>query len=153
MKRIRTIAVTTLLVMFGGASAVYAAASVLTPGDIAAGLTGKSQAELYEERSAGKTYGAIASEAGKLEEFKSQMLEQKKALLNQKVLEGKITQDQAEQVLEAIENNQAACDGNGFKGAEIGKSNGLCFGQGRGKSSPMGRGRGLGYGLGRGQGL
>lgn len=68
----------TVAAVLGAGGAAYAATS-LTPAEIAANLTGKSVSELQQQRQAGQTYGAIANEAGKLEEFKTQMLEQKRS--------------------------------------------------------------------------
>lgn len=68
----------TMAVMLGGAGTAYAAVITKTPADIAASVTGKSVSDVVQERASGKTYGTIAKDAGKLEEFQAQMLEQKK---------------------------------------------------------------------------
>lgn len=142
-----------------GASSVAYAATTMTPAEITAGLTGKSVETLSQERAAGKTYGAIANEAGKLEEFKSQMLEQKKIILDQRVAEGNITQEQADAIYNSIKDNQANCNGTG--NAKMGKNSGAGLGKGNGMGNNMGNGRGgcggagicNGSGLGAGQGL
>ena len=134
-------AVLVVVGMFAAAGAVYAAVS--SPADIAAGLTGKSVEDLYKERAAGKTYGAIASEAGKLEEFKTQMIEQKKAILDERVKEGRLTQAQADEIYKNIQDNMANCDGTA-NGGQIGRKFGAGFGQG----SAMGRGAGFARGVG-----
>lgn len=144
----------TVLAIVGAGSAVYASAA-MTPADIAAGLTGKSVEALNQERAAGKTYGTIAKEAGKLEEFKSQMLEQKKVVLDQRVAEGRLTQERADAIYNSIKTNQANCDGTG--NAKIGKNAGAGFGQGQGNGmgkglrdgSGAGANRGAGFGLGQ----
>lgn len=125
-----------------------------TPADIAASITGKSVEEVTAERSQGKTYGTIAKDAGKLDEFKAQMLDQKKAILDQQVKDGKMTQDQADTIYNNIKNNQATCDGTGS--ARIGRQCGAGLGQGCGNGAGQGcgfgnRGRGNGQGLGRGR--
>lgn len=144
----------TVLAVVGAGSAVYASAA-MTPADITAGLTGKSVASLNQERAAGKTYGAIAKEAGKLEEFKSQMLEQKKLILDQRVTEGKLTQEKADAIYNSIQENQANCNGTG--NAKIGKNAGAGFGQGNGMGQGLGAGGNAGAnrgaGLGAGNGL
>jgi len=155
MKRFKKLVmVFTVIAVLGAASAVYAA-TTQTPADIAAGLTGKSVETLNQERSEGKTYGAIANEAGKLEEFKTQMLEQKKIVLDQRVADGKLTQEQADSIYNNIKNNQANCDGTG--NARMGRNAGLGMGQGNGMGNGRGAGAGAGicngYGLGAGQGL
>lgn len=144
MKVIKKIVVLLTVIGLLGATGVVYAATAQSPADIAAGLTGKSVENLYQERAAGKTFGAMASEAGKLEEFKTQMLAQKKVLLNQRVQEGKITPEQADKILSTMENNQALCDGTGMRGNGVGRQNCAGFGQG------MGRGMGCG-GIGQGQ--
>jgi len=125
---------------------VFAAVATKTPADIAAGLTGKTIEEVTKERSSGKTYGTIASEAGKLDEFKTETLEQKKQVLDQRVKDGNLTQAEADGIYNSIKTNQVTCDGTG--GASIGKMNGAGFGQGMGKGS--GQGQGVGNGVGRG---
>lgn len=140
----------TVLAIVGAGSAVYASAA-MTPADIAAGLTGKSVEALNQERAAGKTYGTIAKEAGKLEEFKSQMLEQKKVVLDQRVAEGRLTQERADAIYNSIKTNQANCDGTG--NAKIGKNAGAGFGQGQGNGMGKGLRDGSGAGANRGAGF
>lgn len=124
-----------------GTTGAVLASSAKTPAEIVSGLTGTSVQDLYQERQSGKTYGAIARDAGKLDEFKAEMLEQRKAVLDQQVAEGKITQQRADEIYNTIKSNQAICDANGNG---IGRANGICFGQGNG----MGRGQGAGRGMG-----
>ena len=71
-------------------------------------------------------------------EIKSQMLEQKIAIINERVKEGKITQEQADQIINEIKENQASCDVIGSR--KIGKKYGLGFGKGNGQGRGMGRG-------------
>jgi len=148
MKNFKKVVVLATVIGVLGISGVVYAADIKTPADITAALTGKTVTGVYEERAEGKTYGTIASEAGKLEEFKAQMLEQKKAILEQRVKDGVMTQEQADQLLTRIQNNQAICDGTGNAG--IGQSAGAAFGRGSGRGS--GQGTGLGNGNGNGSG-
>lgn len=129
--------------ILAAAGAAYAA-TFKKPAEIVAGLTGKSVETLAQERATGKTYGTIAKEAGKLDEFKAQVLEQKKAILDQRVKDGQLTQAQADEIYNAIKDNQATCDGTGSTG--IGRKCGVGFGRGNGQ----GRGMGLGFGQGNG---
>lgn len=131
-----------------GATGISYAAGATTPAGIVSALTGKSLEQVTSERAAGKTYGTIAIDAGKLAEFQAQMLEQKKALLNQRVAEGKLTQGQADSIYSTIQANQAVCDGTGSAG--IGQRNGSGFGQGMGLGSGSGAKQGKGGGRGRG---
>lgn len=64
-------------------------------------LTGKSVEKIEEERANAKTYGQVASENDVLEEFQ------------EKVSNGVLTQEQADQMLSHMEQNQANCDGYG----------------------------------------
>ncbi|HEY5587188.1 MAG TPA: DUF2680 domain-containing protein [Ruminiclostridium sp.] len=144
MKNIRTIVAVVAAVCVLGTAGIAYAADIKTPADIAAVLTGKSVTDVNEERAAGKTYGTIAKEADKLDEFQVQMLEQRKAVLDQRVKDGEITQQQADEIYNTIKNNQATCDGTG--NAKLGKQFGMGFGNGQGA------GRGTGQGMGRGMG-
>lgn len=142
-------AVLTAAAVLGAGGAVYAVTS-LTPAEIAANVTGKSVAELQQQRQAGQTYGAIANEAGKLKEFKDQMLEQKKVTLNERVTEGRLTQEQANTIYQNMQEKQANCDGtgNGCQ-ARMGQNCGAEFGKGAG----CGNGAGLGNGQCKGMGM
>ena len=146
MKGFKKIIVVAAVVGVLGAAGIAYAADIKTPADIAAVLTGKSITDVNKERAEGKTYGTIAKEAGKLDEFKDQMLEQRKAVLDQRVKDGKITQQQADEGYNAIKNNQVTCDGAG--NAKIGKKYGAGFGNGQGAG--LGRGKGMGRGAGNG---
>jgi hypothetical protein len=153
MKNVKKlIALVTVLGVLGVSGAAYAA-DIKTPAELAAALTGKTVTEVTQERVEGKTYGAIALEAGKLDEFKTQMLDQKKAVLDQRVKDGTLTQQQSDQILTRIKNNQAVCDGTGSAG--IGRGAGAGFGQGKGMGSGRGSGTGScnGSGFGGGMGL
>lgn len=140
----KMIAVVATLGIFAVAGTAYAA-EFKTPADIVSGLTGKTVEEVTAERYAGKTYGTLANEAGELEQFKQEMLEQKKVILDQRVEEGTLTQEQADSFYSRMEENQATCDGTGS--AQMGMRGGAGFGMGM-----QGRGQGSGYGM-RGQGL
>lgn len=143
----RLIALVASIGILGSVGTAYAA-DFKTPAEIVAGLTGKTVTEVTADRADGSTYGTIAADAGKLDQFKAEMLEQKKAILNQRVEEGTLTQEQADAISQTIETNQAACDGTGNAG--IGKMYGAGFG--RGAMASQGRGLGFGGG-GRGMGF
>ncbi|HZW83319.1 MAG TPA: hypothetical protein VFF14_07890, partial [Candidatus Deferrimicrobium sp.] len=114
-----------------GVAGVAYAAGAKTPAGIVSALTGKSAEQITAERAAGKTYGTIAQEAGKLDEFKAENLVQKKALLDQRVKDGYLTQEQADAMYKSMEVNQATCDGTGSAG--MGQRNCGGFGQGMGR--------------------
>ncbi|MDP4126527.1 MAG: hypothetical protein Q8912_06275 [Bacillota bacterium] len=137
----KLIAAATIVISLGVTGAVYAA-STTSPADIVSNLTGKSAEEITEQRAAGKTYGAIAQESGKLDEFKNQLLEQKKLVLNQRVNDGYLTQAQADQIYNSLKANQATCDGTGTGRTGLGKGTGIGYGHGVGMGVGSGRGTG-----------
>lgn len=145
----KLVAVVAAVGVLGTVGAAFAATAI-PPADIAAGVTGKTVEDVAKERAAGKTYGSIANEAGKLEEFKTKMLEQRKAVLEQRVKDGSLTQQEADKIYSAIESNQAICDANGSAGT--GMKYGAGFGSG-GCGMSNGQGRGAGQGMGAGRGL
>ncbi len=142
MKNIKKTALITLAVAIVLTTGVAFAAEFKTPADIVSALTGKTAADVQKERAEGKTYGTIAKESGKLDEFKTQMLEQKKAGLDQRVKDGVITQERADEIYNAVKSNSINCDGtgNGMGKGGYGKMNnssGTCggnYGMGRGWS-------------------
>ncbi|SDI10864.1 DUF2680 domain-containing protein [Desulfosporosinus hippei] len=137
MKKIKTYLIAATVVgLLGVTGTAFAAVTGTTPAEITAGLTGKTVEQVTTERADGKTYGTIADEAGKLEEFKAQILEQKKLVLDQRVADGKITQEQADAIYNSLKSNQATCDGTGNG---IGKSAGTGFGMGQGMGQGAGR--------------
>jgi len=151
MKKLSKIAVMGLSLLVAGAMTGTAlAASYGTPAEIAAGLTGQTtEAVIAARAESGSTYGAIAKEAGKLTEFKEQMLAAKKEILAQKVTAGTMTQERADAIIAAMEQNQASCDGTGS--AKTGQSLNAGFGNG---SAGQGNGAGgTGRGAGSGQGI
>ncbi|WP_291634300.1 hypothetical protein [Clostridium sp.] len=146
MKNIKKIVLSIAVVGVLSTSVAFGVVATKTPADITSGLTGKTVEEVISERASGKTYGTIASEAGKLDEFKTESLQQKKLALDQRVKDGNLTQAAADEMYTAIAENQETCDGTGSAG--IGRMSGAGFGQGNGQ----GRGQGMGNGLGQGNG-
>jgi len=149
----RTLMIGAVVAMFGALTVnAYAAASNSTPAELAASLTGRTVEAVTAERyETGKTYGTIANEAGKLEEFQSEMIQVKKAVLEEKVADGIMTQERADSILNAIEENQAACDGTGnLTGNRMGAGFGSMNGNGEGNGQGNRRGAG---GNGQGNGI
>ena len=132
------------------------AATALNPADIASKLTGKEVAAVQEERAEGKTYGAIANEAGKLDEFKKEMLENRKAAIEERVNNGQMTKEDAAKLIADMEERMATCDGTGMAAGGLGRKFGAAFGQGGGRGNGQGFGRmmrdGSGMAAGRGMG-
>lgn len=151
MTNVKKIVAVGAMVLLVGATSLTALASsnYTTPAQAVAGITGQSVEEVITEKTqTGKTYGTIADDAGKLAEFKTEMLEVKKDILAKKVAAGTLTQQQADEILAAIEENQANCDGTGS--ARIGQGLGAGFGCGNGQG--LGKAAGQGMGLGKGNG-
>jgi hypothetical protein len=161
MKNMKKILVAGAIIMaIGATSAVAFAASIYkSPAEAAAGLTGKTVEQIIEERQeTGKTYGTIAKDAGKLEEFIDENLQIKKDALEKRVADKTMTREQADAIIKALEENSANCDGTGS--AKIGQKFGAGFGSGSGNGARDGsgmrngggQGKGKGGGMGRGQG-
>lgn len=64
----------------------------------------------------------FAADSQTLDNFKKERLEIKKEFLNTQVLDGKMTREQADLIIKAIEENQKLCDGTRTK--KMGKGRG-----------------------------
>ena len=150
MKNVRNIVAAGVLTLAMGVTSmtVFAAAKYDSPQDALAGITGKSVEEIAEMKVENKTYGAIAAEAGKLDEFKAELFEQKKEALQERVTEGKIAQEDADALLERVQEHQALCDGEGNPGEGLMEGTGLQLG--KGPKDGNGNGEGLQSGEGNG---
>ncbi len=116
MKNLNKILAIGALITSVGVTSVtaFAASKYTSPADIVAGLTGRTTDSVIEEHNnENKTYGTIANEASKLDEFKKENLELKKETINEKVANGTITQDEANKLIKTIEENKSNCDGSG----------------------------------------
>ncbi|MGB8451792.1 MAG: hypothetical protein WCD89_05605 [Anaerocolumna sp.] len=134
MKRFVKVTVIIAAIFILGTAGTAFAATYKTPAEIVSGLTGKTADEVNTEKVAGKTYGTIANDAGKLEEFKTQILEQKRAYLDQRIKDGTLSQERANAMYDTIEESQAICDGTGSASLRAGCGAG--FGAGRGTNVP-----------------
>ena len=114
MKRWPKVLITGLLSL-GVATTAFATSNYTNPAQIVAALTNRSVDSVVDERyQTGKTFGMIADEAGKLAEFKQEMLELKKDELAKCVQEGSMSQERADQIIERIKERQEYCDGEGY---------------------------------------
>ena len=148
LKKVLTLGTLVLLISVTSLTA-FAASNYNTPAEAVAGLTGKTVENVIAEKfESDKTYGAIANEAGKLDEFKSEIFEIKKATLVKKVLAGTMTQEQADEIMAALDESMENCDGTGS--ARIGQKMNAGFGGMNGNGNGQGNGQGRGQG---GQGL
>ncbi|AGA69046.1 Protein of unknown function (DUF2680) [Desulfitobacterium dichloroeliminans LMG P-21439] len=125
----------------GATSSTVLAASIYNnPAEALAGITGKTvEGVLVEQYETGKSFGAIADEAGKLDEYQKELLEIKKDVVTQRVEAGDLTQEEADRIITSVEENQGYCNGDGF-----GRGRGGMMGNGYG--GMMGRGQGGGCG-------
>ncbi|MHB1485752.1 MAG: DUF2680 domain-containing protein [Saccharofermentanales bacterium] len=147
MKKFKTLTAigATVLAISAISFTAFAASTYSSPAQAVAGLTGRTEESVIAQKTeSGDTYGTIAKEAGKLEEFKDEMLEIKKDALAERVKAGTMTQEQADLILKNIEENQATCDGTGS--ARIGQKSGAGFGRMNGQGQGAGTGRGQGNG-------
>lgn len=127
----------------------FAASNYQAPAEAVARITGRTVESVVTGRiETGKTYGTIANEAGKLDEYKKESLEIKKDNLNAQVEAGIITQEKADAIIKTIEENQVNCDGTGT--ARIGQEMGARFGSNGAGRGLAGVNRGTGGGKGQG---
>ncbi len=92
-----TVAVAVLV----SAGAVFAS-EFKRPVEIASELTGQSVESLREQRLAGETYGEIVEAYEVRDAFRAKMLEQKKAILDERVESGSLTQEEADKIYDAL---------------------------------------------------
>ncbi|AHM57391.1 hypothetical protein EAL2_c21100 [Peptoclostridium acidaminophilum DSM 3953] len=148
----RTALLTTTAVAVLSLGAVAFADSIMTPAQIYSEVTGKTVEQAYTDRqTSGESYGKLAQDAGKYEEFKSQMMESKKAVLEERVSSGQMTQEQADALMERMENCEGDSQGLG-RAAGAGFGRGSMQGKGNGERLKDGSGQGLRNGSGFGQG-
>lgn len=74
---------------------------------------------------------AFAATSYSMEEFKAEMLEMKKARLSALTADGKITQEQANTIMQMLESRQAVCNGTGNNQGGCGAACGMGFGRGQ----------------------
>jgi hypothetical protein len=154
MKKFKPVVTLIAVVVIVGALSITSFASTFntSPAKVVADITGRTVENVVAEKiEKGTTYGTIAKNAGKLDEFKEKVLEAKKEILKQKVANKDMTQANADRILATIEKNQATCDGTGS--AKTGQNMGAGFGnQNKGTSNGTGNCNGQGAGQGNGQG-
>lgn len=150
MKNGRKIVAASVLSLAMGVTSItaFAAAKYDSPQDALVGITGKTVEEITEKKvEENKTYGAIAAEEGVLEEFKVELMEQKKDVIEKRVSEGNLVQEEADKILERIQERQETCVGEGHSGEGMMEGNGLHFGDGSRDGLGNGSHHGEGHGL------
>ena len=151
MKKRTKIITTTLLTLsiFGFSTPIFASNQFDAKAEAIAKLTNKTVETIIEQKNTlNMTFGEIAKENGVLDQFKKVNLEQKEEILNEKVNQGIITKEEAENILNQIRENQENCDGSGSNSQNLGL--GLGLGNGNGSGNGSGRGNGSGNGVGNG---
>lgn len=82
--------------------------------EVLAKLTGKPVETIVKEKIDGNTtFGKLAEKYGVLDGFKAEMLNAKKAILDERVKAGTLTQEKANEILKALEENMKNCNGDG----------------------------------------
>jgi hypothetical protein len=145
MRNLRRAVVIAVMAMAIGVSSITAFAESVynTPAEALAGLTGTTVEEVTAARiETGKTYGTLANEAGKLAEFKTELLEMRKDALQAKVAAGSLTQEQAETRLAAMTANQAECDMTGAQKTMLKSGSFLRMMNGSASRAGLGMGQG-----------
>lgn len=146
MKNTKKIVVAALiLVLLGGGGAVYAS-TLASPLDILSDATGTPVDTILENREDGETLGSMAAEEGVLEQFQAAMTANREAVIQQRVEDGRLTQEEADQIKAAIQERIADCDGTGDgERLYLGQQAGMGYGQqGSGQYGSGTRGQGGG---------
>jgi len=148
----KTILVLAVVVMVFGTMSVAFADASWGPLAILEKLSGESQEDIYAMREEGETLGDVAKELEVYEAFRAEALTQKKAMLQEMIQAGEISEEEAEEVLAAFEScdgtQQQVLQGEGLFGQRAGN------GQGNGLKAMDGEGFGAkegGFGQGGGQ--
>lgn len=146
----KTLLLVALAILAIGMTTLSFADAVFNPAQTYADLTGITLEEAYAlHYDTAKTYGTLASEAGVYEAFFDQMIEAKITRINELVSDGKITEEQAATIIDALEN----CDGTQNHIIRETLGYGMGFGynaDGTGIMNGQGFGQGIGQGLGQG---
>lgn len=158
MKRVKKMLVTGIMLLVVGVfcASAFAESAYKSPVEALAGITERTvESILAERKETGKTFGAIAKEAGKLDEYTAECLEIRKDYLLAQVSAGKLTQEEADAILSKIEAKQIVCDGTGAGCLYDGGTGYGCYALGGAgcANSGMGGQRASGGGCGRGAGM
>jgi len=107
MKIKKTIALVIAVIFVSMLGAFAVSASGRSNVDTAAQVTGKTKQEIKDALKSGKTLKTIIEESGKLEEFNTVTADSVKARLDKDVLEGRITQAQADTLYAKVQSEIA----------------------------------------------
>lgn len=105
---------TVALVSLGAASVSVSAMTSKTPAESLAEVTNKTVEEVTQAKAdSGFSYGKLAADENKLEEFKLERSQARKEMLQERVNDGKLTQEEADERLAKMEARHENCDGTG----------------------------------------
>jgi hypothetical protein len=155
MKKSRKLVVSmSALVLVAATSIGVYAAENMSPAQSLSELTGISIEELYEAKG-DQTFGALAQELEVEDAFRADMVANKLAIIEERVIQGTLTREVADEMIAVILENQENCDGTGLNQGDLRLGLGLGQGNGMGNGERVGSGRGFGSrnGLGQRQGL
>ena len=111
VRRVLSVVVVAVFVAAAAMMSVAVAADYKNPMDALSGVTGQTSDQIKSELQAGKTPGQIASDAGKLAEYRQALLDMYKAQLDSSVTAGKLTQAQADNMYSQAKSAIDAWDG------------------------------------------
>ncbi|MCF8019183.1 MAG: hypothetical protein K9L62_07190 [Vallitaleaceae bacterium] len=157
MKKSRKLVVSmSALVLVAATSIGVYAAENMSPAQSLSELTGMSVEELYEAKG-DQTFGVLAQELEVEDAFRTDMVANKLAIIEERVAQGTITREAADEMIAVILENQENCDGTGLNQGDLRLGLGFGQGNGMGTGERVGGGRGFGSrngsGLGQGQGF
>ncbi len=115
--KIKNIVIASLLAVGVGVTSltVYAQAKYDTPREALSAISGKSMDEIhalrYEE---GLSLADVFETDAQYEEFKSEILEQRKERIDERVLEGRLSQERADEIKKQMDENPEMFEGRGF---------------------------------------
>ena len=141
MKKLITLSVVGVVVLSMGG--LVFADSFKSPAQTYADLSEITVEEAYELRGTDKTFGQLAEESDLIDDFRKANLESKKTILADMVRTEQITQEQADEIINAMEQNDCSTPGENRIGQKFGIGfgrylNGNGHGQGRGNHSGYG---------------
>ncbi len=157
----KTFVILTVIILAMGTMALSFAGSRFSPAEIYADLTGTTEEAAYALKlETGKTFGELAEEAGVYDAFREATHANKVAWINEKVANGELTEEEAAQIIENLENCTGDRAQSGMMRGLFGRNgsgrgcDGTGLGNGNGQGTVNGRGTGLrnGGGMGRGFG-
>jgi len=141
------------LVLVAATSIGVYAAEQGSPAQSLSELTGKSVEELYEAKG-DTTFGALAQELEVAEDFRAGMVANKLAIIEERVDQGALTREAADDMIAVIHENRENCDGTGLNqgDAKLGLGFGRGNSMGNGNGEKVGGGNGFGTKSQSGQG-